>query len=98
MRLATWLVAWPLLLVVHPPGASGQQRGAGADKAAPAGPTTPLAPAAQGFDARRDGVERGKVETVEYDSKTVGARRKLVVYTPPGYSKDAKYPVLYLLH
>src|SRR6516225_8354054 len=59
---------------------------------------TPLAPAPKGFDARRDGVERGNVELVEYDSKTVGARRKAVIYTPPGYSKDTRYPVLYLLH
>jgi enterochelin esterase-like enzyme len=58
----------------------------------------PLAPAPKGFDARREGVERGKVETVEYDSKTVGAKRKMVVYLPPGYSKDTKYPVFYLLH
>ena len=35
---------------------------------------------------------------VEYDSKTVGTTRKMNVYTPPGYSKDKKYPVLYLLH
>lgn len=60
-------------------------------------PTVPAAPP-KGFDARRDGIERGKVETVEYDSKTVGAKRKMVVYTPPGYSKDTRYPVFYLLH
>src|SRR5262249_44072708 len=36
--------------------------------------------------------------TVEYDSKTVGVKRKAQVYTPPGYTKDKKYPVLYLLH
>jgi enterochelin esterase-like enzyme len=35
---------------------------------------------------------------IEYDSKTVGTRRKMQVYTPPGYVKDRKYPVLYLLH
>src|SRR6185295_9739411 len=34
----------------------------------------------------------------EYDSKSVGAKRKVNVYTPPGYSPDKKYPVLYLLH
>jgi enterochelin esterase-like enzyme len=51
-----------------------------------------------GFDKRRDGIEHGKVETVEYDSTTVGAKRKARVYTPPGYSPDQKYPVLYLLH
>ncbi|UCG50000.1 MAG: esterase family protein [Phycisphaerales bacterium] len=55
-------------------------------------------PAPTGFDARRDGIKRGKVETVEYDSTTVGIKRRMVVYTPPGYSKDKKYPVLYLLH
>jgi enterochelin esterase-like enzyme len=57
-----------------------------------------LAPAPRGFDARRDGIEHGKVETVAYDSKAVGGKRKMVVYTPPGYSRDRKYPVLYLLH
>jgi enterochelin esterase-like enzyme len=56
----------------------------------------PKAP--KGFDVRRDDIARGKVETIEYDSKTVGAKRKLVVYTPPGYDKDTKYPVFYLLH
>jgi Putative esterase len=57
-----------------------------------------LEPAPSGFASRRDGVERGKVETVEYDSKSVGDTRKMMVYLPPGYSKDTKYPVLYLLH
>jgi enterochelin esterase-like enzyme len=51
-----------------------------------------------GFDIRRDRIERGKLETVEYDSTTVGVKRKARVYTPPGYTKDKKYPVLYLLH
>src|SRR5690349_5779460 len=51
-----------------------------------------------GFDARREGIDRGKLETVEYDSSTVGAKRKARVYTPPGYTADKKYPVLYLLH
>ena len=31
-----------------------------------------LEPAPSGFASRRDGVERGKIETVEYDSKSVG--------------------------
>jgi enterochelin esterase-like enzyme len=57
-----------------------------------------LSPAPKGFDVRRENVERGKVELVEYDSKSVGAKRKMMIYTPPGYSKDAKYPVFYLLH
>jgi enterochelin esterase-like enzyme len=57
-----------------------------------------LEPAPSGFASQRDGLERGKVETVEYDSKSVGDSRKMTVYLPPGYSKDTKYPVLYLLH
>lgn len=52
----------------------------------------------KGFDGRRDGIDHGKVETVEYHSTTVGVKRKARVYTPPGYSSDQKYPVLYLLH
>ena len=59
----------------------------------PAFPTPPEA-----FDKPREGIERGKLERVDYDSKTVGVERWMQVYTPPGYSKDKKYPVLYLLH
>ncbi len=47
---------------------------------------------------RRDHVPRGKLEMIEYESKTVGATRKMWVYTPPGYTPEKKYPVLYLLH
>ena len=50
------------------------------------------------FDARRDKVEPGKVETIEYESKATAGKRKAVVYLPPGFAKDTKYPVLYLLH
>ena len=56
----------------------------------------PDAPA--GFDVRREGIAHGKLEMIEYDSKSVGTRRKMNVYTPPGYSTSQKYPVLYLLH
>ncbi len=59
-------------------------------------PAFPAAP--KGFDATREDVAKGKVETVAYDSKTVGGPRKMVIYTPPGYSSEMKYPVLYLLH
>jgi enterochelin esterase-like enzyme len=52
----------------------------------------------EGFDKVKDGIQRGTVETVEYDSKAVGNKRKAVVYTPPGYSAEKEYPVLYLLH
>lgn len=51
-----------------------------------------------GFNHKRDGIPHGRLEMIQYDSKTVGTRRKMQVYTPPGYSKDKKYPVLYLLH
>ncbi len=52
----------------------------------------------EGFNAKRENVPHGELTMVEYDSKTVGTRRKMLVYTPPGYSTDRKYPVLYLLH
>jgi len=51
-----------------------------------------------GFDAKREGIPHGQLEMVTYDSKSVGTTRKMQLYTPPGYSKDKKYPVLYLLH
>lgn len=54
--------------------------------------------ASAGFDSFRADIPHGKVETVSYESKAVGTERKAVIYTPPGYSKDKKYPVLYLLH
>jgi enterochelin esterase-like enzyme len=55
-------------------------------------------PPPQGFDVRREGIDRGKVELVEYESTTVGGKRPAKIYTPPGYSTERKYPVLYLLH
>ena len=51
-----------------------------------------------GFDLENSSIKHGKVEMISYTSKTVGTTRKANVYTPPGYSKDKKYPVLYLLH
>lgn len=48
--------------------------------------------------ARRENIKHGKLEMIDYDSKTVGTNRKMNVYTPPGYSSKNKYPVLYLLH
>lgn len=52
----------------------------------------------EGYKTERDGIPRGKLEMIEYESKSVGNTRKMNVYTPPGYSADQKYPVLYLLH
>ena len=51
-----------------------------------------------GFDQARTGIAIGKIDTITYASKTVGTNRKALIYTPPGYSKNKKYPVLYLLH
>ena len=51
-----------------------------------------------GFAAKRENIQHGKLEMIEYESKTVGTKRKMQVYTPPGYTKDKQYPVLYLLH
>ncbi|MCX6329670.1 MAG: alpha/beta hydrolase-fold protein [Bacteroidia bacterium] len=54
--------------------------------------------ATQGFDTPRTGIAHGKIDTISYASKTVGTKRKALIYTPPNYSKNKKYPVLYLLH
>lgn len=45
-------------------------------------------------------VPHGTVAIHWYDSTASGTRRRLHVYTPPGYGKEQgrKYPVLYLLH
>lgn len=52
----------------------------------------------EGIAANREDIPHGKLEMIEYESKTVGTTRKMNVYTPPGYSDEKKYPVLYLLH
>ncbi|SDG60564.1 alpha/beta hydrolase [Chitinophaga filiformis] len=59
-------------------------------------PTFPDPPA--GFNKQHSNVPRGKLGVVQYSSKTLGKLREMSVYTPPGYSADKKYPVLYLLH
>ncbi len=44
-------------------------------------------------------VPHGNVSAIWYNSPTLGANRRMLVYTPPGYGNDkVKYPVLYLLH
>lgn len=88
MRHATLSFACVLLVGLSCPNASGQ------DKIAKQDFTT----APKGFDAKRDGIPHGKVEIVEYESKVSGGMRKMTVYTPPGYAKESKYPVFYLLH
>lgn len=51
-----------------------------------------------GFDLQRDDMPHGRLEMVSYDSESVGTTRKMHVYTPPGYTAEKQYPVLYLLH
>lgn len=44
-------------------------------------------------------VPHGKVEAVWYNSPTLNAKRRMMVYLPPGYELSRqKYPVFYLLH
>ena len=54
--------------------------------------------APQGFDSLRSGIAHGNIDSITYASKTVGTKRRVLIYTPPGFSKNKKYPVLYLLH
>jgi enterochelin esterase-like enzyme len=54
--------------------------------------------APQGFDSLCQDIPHGTIDTVTYPSKTVGTNRRAIIYTPPGFSKKNKYPVLYLLH
>lgn len=44
-------------------------------------------------------VPHGTISKVWYDSPTLGMKRRMSIYTPPGYETgDNRYPVLYLLH
>jgi enterochelin esterase-like enzyme len=92
MSLQTWLAASAVALALPMPANAAQDQGGNQQQ------PQSFAPAPVGFDAKRDGIEHGKMEPVEYESKVSGGTRKMVVYTPPGYSRARKYPVLYLLH
>ena len=48
-----------------------------------------FADAPTGFNVKREDIAHGRMEMIEYDSKTVGTRRKMLVYTPPGYPVQA---------
>ncbi len=50
------------------------------------------------FDSIQANIPHGKIDTISYYSTTIGTARRSLIYTPPGYSKKKKYPVLYLLH
>jgi enterochelin esterase-like enzyme len=94
------LMSFFALVLVTLPASSQQTRPARGRAEIVLGPDDKPAfpPAPRDFDKKRLEIERGKLETVEYESKSVGNARKMLVYTPPGYSPDNKYPVLYLLH
>ncbi|MBO7118997.1 MAG: esterase [Bacteroidaceae bacterium] len=51
-----------------------------------------------GYLYQNHNVEHGDVAHVWYDSPTLGMKRRMSIYTPPGYDKGKSYPVLYLLH
>ena len=82
------------------PGARGPRAGRGGNQPIVLGPddkpAVPQAP--EGFDKVRDSIEHGKLEKVDYDSTTLGVKRWMQIYTPPGYTADKKYPVLFMLH
>ena len=44
------------------------------------------------------GIPVGTIESRKLNSKALGQERLINVYTPPGYSKNKKYPLLILLH
>ncbi len=102
-----WMIVC-FLLVVNSAGAQDSNPPAGKRAGSPRGAGQPIVLQAddvpafpepvKGYDRRREDVLHGQLTMIEYDSKTVGTTRKMNVYTPPGYSKDQKYPVLYLLH
>lgn len=60
--------------------------------------STEFPPPPSGYDTYRSNIAHGTITTVTYHSTTVGVDRQTLVYTPPGYSEDEKYNVLYLLH
>ncbi len=55
-------------------------------------------PVPAGYRLKKPDVTYGTIETVQYDSTTVGKKRNVSVLLPANYSKDKKYPVLYLCH
>lgn len=57
-----------------------------------------VVPAPPGYDSYRNNIPHGNTNLISYYSTTVGNARKAMVYTPPGYSPNKKYNVLYLLH
>ena len=57
-----------------------------------------FAAAPPGFADAKPGVAAGRIDAFTYHSAETGMRRAANVYLPPGFSKERRYPVLYLLH
>ncbi|MDP4179579.1 MAG: alpha/beta hydrolase-fold protein [Bacillota bacterium] len=51
-----------------------------------------------GYDQYRSNIAHGAVKTITYYSTTTKSDRKAMIYTPPGYTTNQKYSVMYLLH
>ena len=51
-----------------------------------------------GYLYQNHNVDHGDVAHVWYDSPRLGMKRRMSIYTPPGYDKGKDFPVLYLLH
>lgn len=84
----------------NPTGRRPGRRGGGFGGPIELGPDDRRAfdPEPEGFDTVREGIARGRLQMIEYNSESVGTRRRALVYTPPGYTDEKKWPVLYLLH
>ena len=51
------------------------------------------------FTSFHKNLQHGPTAELFYWSKTIDAKRRIHIYTPPGYPRDSSfYPVLYLLH
>ena len=70
------------------PGRGGPGRGRGNQPIVLNADDVQAFPSRRPTSWRRAGMARGALEMIEYDSKTVGTRRKMHVYTPPGYSRE----------
>ena len=51
-----------------------------------------------GYMNKKNGVEYGAVDDIQYESGATNSTRKAKVILPAGYDSDKQYPVLYLLH
>ncbi|HLR68111.1 MAG TPA: alpha/beta hydrolase-fold protein [Virgibacillus sp.] len=54
--------------------------------------------APDGYDMFQSNIPHGEMKMISYKSGTVGVNRNAMVYTPPNFSRENKYNVLYLLH